>query len=168
MPPDLDAAIREALCACFPADREAFSRTRAWHGSSPDWSVVVMDDNGVIAHAGVVERKILIGSEKVLVSGVQNVFVMPDLRGRGLFRSVMSAVTEEASRRTCDLGMLFCTTDIAPLYERLGWQTAAGRKVTRIEEGRLLPLPENNIMMFEPIRLSDLPSGDVALQGNDW
>jgi GNAT superfamily N-acetyltransferase len=42
MPADLDQRIRDGLCSCFPADRAVFSRTRAWHGSAPLYSVVLL------------------------------------------------------------------------------------------------------------------------------
>jgi len=40
--PDLDAAIRRTLVTCFPRDVEFFSRSRAWHGSAPSFTAVVM------------------------------------------------------------------------------------------------------------------------------
>ncbi len=164
----LDAAIRESLCACFPADREAFSHSRAWHGSGPAWSVLIERDGIVIAHAGVVDRTILAGGQRVRVAGVQNVFVLPEHRGCGLFRRIMSTVREEGRRRGCELGMLFCIHDIGILYERLGWRFIE-RDVTRIDEnGCPQPLPEKNLIMIEPLSRTDLPPGDLLLQGNDW
>jgi hypothetical protein len=79
--PAQDASIRSGLCLCFPPDREVFSRTRAWHGSRPTWSVLVEQEGLVVAHAGMVERGILVGRERVAIAGVQNAFVLPEHRG---------------------------------------------------------------------------------------
>ncbi len=119
--PAQDAAIRAGLCVCFPPDREVFSRTRAWHGSCPAWSVLVTCEDSLVAHAGIVERQILVGQERVWIAGVQNVFVLPEHRGLGLFRQVMSAALEEARQRGLDFSLLFCAPDIGRKYARQGW-----------------------------------------------
>jgi GNAT superfamily N-acetyltransferase len=167
--PDEDAAIRAALCLCFPPDREVFSQTRAWHGSRPTWSVLVDDGACIVAHAGIVEREVLFGAERVRVAGIQNVFVLPECRGKGWFQQVMSAAMEEALRRELDLGLLFCSREIAAKYARIEWRLLEGRNVTRInEEGRDEPLPAKNVTMVYPLHRLDTPSGDIHLLGNDW
>ncbi len=167
--PAQDAAIRAGLCTCFPPDREVFSRTRAWHGTPPAWTVLATCEDAIVAHAGIVERQILVGEERVRIAGVQNVFVLPEHRGSGLFRLVMSAALEEARRRGLDFGLLFCTPEIGRKYARQGWQRLDDRSVTRIDEhGRPQPLPQKNVTMFYPLAGRSMPSGDLHLLGNDW
>lgn len=164
-----DAAIRAALCRCFPADISVFSQTRAWHGSLPAWSVVVECQGQIIANLGVVERKIRIGHEEFLAGGIQNVLVLPEHRKKHLFRQIMTVAVQESIRRNLDLGILFCTSNLVPLYAALRWQPAPGRNVTRIDENGLpQPLPSKNVTMFYPLHRFDIPPGDLHLQGNDW
>ncbi len=167
--PAEDAAIRAGLCLCFPPDREVFSQTRAWHGTPPTWSVLMESHDRIVAHAAIVERQILVGAEKARVAGVLNVFVLPDCRGQGLFRQVMSTAMDEAHRRALDFGLLFCTPEIGAKYERLQWRLLSGRRVTRIDEqGQPQPLPAKNVTMFYPLRRFDVPAGNIHLLGNDW
>jgi GNAT superfamily N-acetyltransferase len=167
--PSQDEAIRAGLCTCFPPDREVFNRTRAWHGSHPAWSVLVEHEDSVVAHAGIVERNILVGLERVSVAGVQNVFVLAEFRGRGLFREVMSVALDEARRRGLEFGLLFCAPDIGRKYTRQGWQLLDKRSVTRIDEqGCPQPLPAKNVTMFYPLSGRSMPPGDLHLSGNDW
>lgn len=169
MSPAEDAAIRAGLCQCFPPDESVFSQTRAWHGSYPTWSVLVEQEGCIVAHAGIVERDVLFGVERVRVAGIQNVFVLPELRGGRLFRQVMSAAMEEALRRDLDLGLLFCTPDIGRKYARLDWQLLEGRNATRInEDGIAEPLPAKNVAMIYPLHHRNAPPGDIDLLGNDW
>lgn len=164
-----DAAIRAALCECFPVDREIFAATRSWHGTYPTWSVLVEHEGHVIAHGGIVEREILVGAERVRAAGVQNVLVVPEHRKSNLFRQIMSAAMEESFRRELDLGLLFCTRDLARVYGWLRWRLLEGRQVIRVDEsGRFQPLPEKNVTMFYPLRRPDIPPGDIHLLGNDW
>lgn len=168
----LDAAIREALCGCFPKDKEVFSKTRAWHGSGPLWSIVIEEDSQVTAHCGVVDRTIKAGNRQVHVAGIQNVFVRPSNRGKGLCKQVIRAAMAEASRRGYDCGLLFCEQVIEKIYSRSGWITirpAGSEEVIRVDEkGREVPIVATNVTMYYPIRLKNFPAGRIHLQGNDW
>lgn len=166
-----DDAIRASLCRCFPADQESFRKTRAWHGVRPAWSVVVDHEGLVLAHVGIVEREIqILGSDdRLRVAGIQNVLVLPEHRKTGLFRQVMTAAMDEASRRELDVGLLFCLPDLVEKYARLGWRLLEPRNVIRIDEnGQAQSLPSKNLTMVHPLRRADLPPGDIHLQGNDW
>ena len=66
----LDKSIKNGLRACFPPDKEIFSKSRFWHGTAPAWSVLIEEDSEVLAHVGIVERKIRVGNEQVSVAGV--------------------------------------------------------------------------------------------------
>lgn len=170
MPLELDEKIRHGLVACFPADAEVFSRTRAWHGSAPAWSVLLLDAAHVVAHCGVVERSIRVGDVPLLIGGIQNVFVLPALRGQGLCDIVMRASMSEAMRRGYDCGLLFCTPALEKTYSRVGWKSLGDeREVTRIDEsGDEVPIPEKNIAMYHALKRPEFPLGTIHLQGNDW
>ena len=113
--------------------------------------------------------QILVGQVRVWVAGIQNVFVLPECRGSGLFRQVMSAALEEARERGMEFGLLFCSPDIGQKYARQGWQLLEDRRVTRVdEEGQSRPLPPKNVTMFYPLGGRGLPLGDLHLLGNDW
>ena len=194
MPPELDAAIRAGLCACFPKDREHFAAGRDWHGSRPAFSAVVQEGVSVvasqtrqttasgqttapgadspaqvIAHAGVVDRVIEAGGVPLRVAGVQNVFVVPARRGTGLVHRVMKAAMAEAARRGLDCGLLFCSPALVKVYARTGWRPLPPAPITRVDAaGRELPLPAGNVAMFFPLARADFPPGDIHLRGNDW
>jgi amino acid transporter/GNAT superfamily N-acetyltransferase len=163
IPPSLDEQIRAGSCLCFPADVATFSKSRAWHGSTPEYSVFVRDAERVIAHAGIVNRTITVGGAPLRVAGVQNVFVLPEYRGKGLSDLVLGAAMAEAMRRGFDYGMLFCLPSLAKVYARCGWQDLGEREVVRVEDGRELPLPEKNIAMFYPLRATSFPEGLIHL-----
>jgi len=166
----LDQAIRDGLCRCFPDDCEVFSRTRAWHGSGPAWSVVVEGDDGrVIAHVGIVDRTITAGGQPVRVAGIQNVFVVPEGRGKGLCDLVMNAAMVEAGRRGFDVGLLYCVPNLEKVYARCGWRLLPRERIIRVDEnGKEIALPEKNIAMFHPLKLAVFPTGEIHLRGNDW
>jgi GNAT superfamily N-acetyltransferase len=168
MPPGLDAEIRSGLCRCFPPDVAVYSHTRAWHGSPPEYSLVVSDADRVLAHLGVVGRTIDVGGRPLRVAGVQNVYVLPEHRGAGLSQQLIEAAMAEADRRAFDCGLLFCMPALATVYAPCGWRLVSPRPITRVEAGQTLPLPGKNIAMFHPPRVAEFPDGPIDLRGNDW
>lgn len=170
MPVELDRQIRRVLCVCFPKDEGVFSKTRAWHGCAPAWSVVLEDAAGaILAHVGIVDRTVSVGRQSFRVGGVQNVLVMPEVRGQGLSDRVMTAAQAVMCCQGLDAGLLFCIPKLVGVYARTGWVTMSGLEVVRIDEtGSEVPLPEGNVAMWLPIRHAGVPEGRLHLNGNDW
>jgi len=166
---ELDLEIKEALCRCFPGDAEIFSRSRAWHGSAPAWSVIMVDNNRIAVHAGIVDRTVKVGETFVRVAGIQNVFVLPEYRGMGLCEKVMAAAMQEAEKRNFDAGLLYCVPKLEKVYAKCGWRLLPERKIIRIDENsKHIPLPAKNITMVFPLKVREFPDGIINLQGNDW
>ncbi len=167
--PDLEAAIRQSLVTCFPKDADFFSHSRAWHGSAPTFSAVILNGTQVIAHLGVVQREVTIGSTPANVAGIQNVAVLPDHRGRGLCRAMLATAMDEARRRQLDYGILFCVAASVPLYTRCGWRRLLDTPVVRVDtDGQEKPLVEGNLPMWLPLGKEKFPTGEIHLGGNDW
>ena len=166
---DLEAAIRQALVMCFPKDAEFFSHSRAWHGSVPAFSAVIVENKGVIAHLGVVLRRITVAGAPVSVAGIQNACVLPRYRGRGLCRWMLDAAMAEARDRGTEFGVLFCVANLVSVYERCGWKQLSDRSFVRVDsDGVEKPLVEGNLPMWLPLGGSEFPPGEVHLGGNDW
>ena len=167
--PDLEAAIRQTLVRCFPKDAEFFSRSRAWHGSAPSFSALAAEDERVIAHLGVVQRRITVGGSSVEVAGIQNVCVLNEYRGQGFCREMLAAAMAEAKSRGVDFGLLFCVAELVPVYERCGWKRLLDQPVVRVDSGGAeKPLVEGNLPMWLPLGEEEFPRGTVHLGGNDW
>ena len=165
---ELDAAIKQSLVACFPNNRDAFSRSRACRGTEPAFTVVIQDADNVIAHATVVDRVIKAAGERLRVAGVANVCVLPEHRGKGLSDRVLIVATQEARRQDFDCGLLFTGENIKKLYARNGWVQITGQRFIRIEDGGEIEIPAENVKMYYPLKRRNFPAGMVHLQGDKW
>lgn len=145
MTPSLDERIRAGLCACFPADVAAFRTTRAWHGSSPEFSVLLQEADRLIAHVGIVKRAIDVGSRPLLVAGVQNVFVLPERRGKNLSGLVLETAMAEARRRGCDCGLLFCVPPLESAYRRCRWRALGSARWSASRKAACCPFPARTL-----------------------
>lgn len=167
---DLDEQIRRGLCQCFPENTAIFSNTRAWHGSAPDWSVIMRDPSGrIIAHVGIVDRAIRVGTQSVRVGGIQNVFVLPEFRGQGLSDRVMEQAADVMLQQAMDFGLLFCLSGLVKVYQRTGWKLIEPVEIARIDEhGATLPISDGHVTMYLKLHDHVFPGGPILLQGNDW
>lgn len=164
-----DSKIREGLCECFPDDVSVFSTTRAWHGSSPHWTIIAEQEGEVAAHCAIVDRVIAVGNQNIRVAGIQNVFVRPNFRGAGLCNQIMSAATTHSLQQHFDCGLLFCIPCIESIYTQCGWRSLGTRDVIRIDSnGSEVQIAEKNIAMYIPLNRPDFPDGLIHLKGNDW
>ena len=169
MTPALDREIRDLLCTCFPKDVEVYSKTRAWNGYMPAWSVLLEDESRAVAHTGVMHKNIRVGDITIPVAGVFNVCVLPEYRGLGLSVRLMNAVEEEAAKRDRKYGFLFCKSWIEDVYRKSGWNRLEGRSITRVlDDGRAKGMRENIIAMYRRLGPDDFPPGPVHLLGNEW
>jgi len=170
---ELDRKIRKGLCTSFPQYADHFGETRSWHGVYPVSSVVGFSDDEnsrVIAHVGIVQRQILVNrNNKLVIFGIQNVFIHPDHRGSGLLGSLLNMVVEYVEDGSFDCGLLFCIPELERVYNRFSWKKINNPRIVKVDENDKEELiPEKNIAMFYPLRLTEFPEGDVNLQGNDW
>lgn len=176
MPADLDAIIRRNLCRAHPAGAETFKDSRSWHDSHPVYTIVLEEAGDVVAHVGVVERTIAVGDgrpegsgvAKLRSAGIQNVYVLPEFRGKGLSRPVMDLSMAEAGARGYEIGFLFCKPELEKVYVACGWINLGVRKIIRVDQGREIEMAGRNIAMFYPLSIKEFPEGIIHLRGNDW
>lgn len=168
--PRLDRAIREMLVVCFPADREYFQRQSWWH-CVPIYRVFGKNDkDSIVAHTAVVQRVVIVGPSlsKVRVAGVQGFCVLQDYRGTDISNKMMSVAMREGSRRGFDAGLLFCRKPLEKVYGGMGWSKLdASVYMAEEKKGKTL-IPARNITMFYPLRIKQLPAGEIDLAGIDW
>ena len=81
------------------------------------------------------------GAERVRAAGVQNVLVVPEHRKSDLFRQIMSVAMAEALRRQLDLGILFCTADLAQNLRLAGMAIVKGSKRRSRRRAGPFPVP---------------------------
>ncbi len=167
--PELDSAIKQTLCTCFPKDQAVFSRTRAWNGNEPVWTFYVQEDDQIVGHLSFSDQHIRAGNESCQVAGVQNVCVQPEYRGRGFSGQLCQAAMQKGRELQYDFGMLFTSPPLVKLYAAAGWQPVTASSLLQLDEtGREVPIPDNQIPMYYPLLRQIFPSGVIHLQTRIW
>ncbi len=115
-------AIRELLVSSFPENATAFSAT-SYLGARPEYRLWLEDTQGeILAHLDFERRLVGVGADEVLVAGIGEVAVRPDLQGRGLGRALMQELRRVLAVDTpAQFGLLYCLEEVAGFYARTGW-----------------------------------------------
>ncbi len=135
-----------------------------WEHALGGVHAVVLDDDEVVGHASVVQRRLLHGGRALRTGYVEGVGVRADRRRRGHGTAMMTAL-ERVVRGAYDLGALGATDEAVDFYLSRGWLrwqgpafalTPAGVVRTQSEEGWIFVLP--GLVPLDP-------SGDLTC---DW
>jgi aminoglycoside 2'-N-acetyltransferase I len=144
--------------------------------SDHDWEhalggvhALVWEDDELIGHASVVQRRLLHAGRALRAGYVEGVAVRADRRGRGHAGAMMDAL-ERVVRGAYDLGALGATDAAVPLYAGRGWQlwrgplsalTPDGVVPTPDEDGSVYVLPGEAPLDLDGELTCDWRDGDV-------
>ncbi len=148
---------------------------QSWGGIAEDLSwadkdrhVGVRDADGeLLAIAGAVVADVAVGGgEAFPVVGIGAVIVTPRARGQGLARVVVEEILRVAQRLGPAHAMLFCRSELIPLYERLGFAAITAPVSAEQPTGRIvMPLAA----MWRPLAPDAVwPDGTVQVLGEPF
>jgi len=152
--PDLRLVHTSALDA---EDLEAVRRMRIeafagefgdddWEHSRGGMHVLAQEDGAIVAHAAVVQRRLLYGGRALRAGYVEGVAVRADQRRRGLGVALMTAL-DAILRGAYDIGALGATDAAIPLYEAHGWRRWRGPLSALTPDG-IVPTPDSAGAVF--------------------
>ena len=166
---DLDAATLRAARDLLEAVFEGDMTDHDWEHALGGVHALVWEEDELIGHASVVQRRLLHGGRALRTGYVEGVGVRADRRRRGHAAAMMEAL-ERIVRGGHDLGALGATDAAADFYAGRGWRlwrgptsalTPSGVTRTPEEDGGVYVLP-----LAVPLDLSgeltcDWRDGDV-------
>ncbi|MDT5015358.1 MAG: aminoglycoside 2-N-acetyltransferase [Mycobacterium sp.] len=91
-----------------------------WENSLGGMHALILDRGAPIAHAAVVQRRLLYRGVALRCGYVEGVAVREDWRGQGLAQALMDAV-EQVARGAYQIGALNATEAGRPIYTSRGW-----------------------------------------------
>ena len=165
---DANHVIRLAAAHLSASEREA---TRSLtpdppvpSGPAMTWSVLAKPDQRVVAHTGILYRVIRVGDVWVPVGGLSNVMTLPEARGRGYARAVVSSAAAFVGVWLwAPFAVVLCAPECAAFYQALGWRET--NAPISCEQQALL----NRVAMVLPCQgEADWPSGPIDLCGAPW
>ncbi len=142
------------------------------HFDETDWEhtlgglhALVAEDDTIVAHGAVVQRRLLHGDRALRTGYVEGVAVRADRRRRGYGRAVMSSLDGVISA-AYELGALSAAdVDAAGLYRSLGWRCWEGRTWVIAPDGLRRTPDDDRSTYVLPLGAELHVAGDLAC---DW
>ena len=136
----------------------------AWEHCLGGMHATIWEGGEVVAHASVVQRRLLHGGQALRTGYVEAVAVRADRRRRGYGRVVMERLGE-VIRGAYEVGGLGAGEPAATLYRSLGWRAWEGRTWVLGPEGLArTPKDDGGVYVLPVTAMLDL-AGDLAC---DW
>jgi aminoglycoside 2'-N-acetyltransferase I len=166
---DLDAATLRAARALLDAVFPGEMSDHDWEHALGGVHALAWEDNELIGHASVVQRRLLHSGRALRAGYVEGVGVSEHRRGQGHGAAMMAAV-ERVIRSAYDLGGLGSTDEAAGFYAARGWRqwqgptsalTPAGIVRTQAEDGGIYVLPVAVPLDLSGPLVCDWRDGDV-------
>jgi aminoglycoside 2'-N-acetyltransferase I len=140
-----------------------------WEHALGGMHALICHHGALIAHAAVVQRRLLHRGVALRCGYVEAVAVHPEWRGQGLGAAVMAAA-EQVIRGAYSLGALSSSSQAQSFYAARGWLywlgatsvlAPGGRTRTPDDDGTILVLPNNIDVDLSGDLVCDWRNGDV-------
>ena len=162
-------AIRGLLRAAFAGDGDGFTEDD-WAHTTGGVHVVLDDGAEILAHAALVERRLVVDGHPLRTGYVEGVATAPARQGHGFGTLVMREVGSVIAE-AFEFGAL--STGRARFYERLGWRRWTGPTSVDTPTG-LVPTPDDDggiLYLVTPQTPAVDPDGPItcdARPGDPW
>ena len=166
---DLDSDTRQRVCQmvteAFAGD---FSETD-WEHALGGMHAVIWRHNAIIAHAAVVQRRLVYRGSALRCGYVEGVAVREDCRGQGMVHALLDAV-EQVMRGAYQVGALSSSIRARRMYATRGWLpwhgptsvlTPTGPTRTPEDDGTVFVLPVGISLDTSAELMCDWRAGDV-------
>jgi predicted GNAT family N-acyltransferase len=160
-------ALERLWSAVYPPEVLATLPSRSLTWAPPQWSVLVWDQDELVARVGLVVREIDQDGVIKRIGGIGGVMTHPARRGQGL---AGLALQEAVQRFNVDFqvafALLFCGSQLIAFYERYGWKPFLGELFVEQPQSRIA-FSDHNPMVFD-IREPAPLQGTIDLRGLPW
>ena len=159
--------LQQLRAAVYPPEVIATLPGRFFTWASPQWSVLLWEQDDLVSRAGLLIREILQDSVTKRIGGIGGVMTQPLKQGQGW----ASRVLREAAQRfdtelNAAYALLFCRPHLVEFYKRLSWKPFQGEVYVQQPEGRV-EFSANGVMVLD-VKEPAPRAGSLDLNGLPW
>jgi aminoglycoside 2'-N-acetyltransferase I len=162
---DLDAATLRAIRALMDRAFEGDFDDHDWDHALGGLHALVWEDGELVAHASLVQRRLLHGGRALRAGYVEAVAVDPRRRRHGYGAEVMAPL-ERVIRGAYEVGGLAASEMALRFYAALGWQRWEG-PTSALTPGGVIPTPDDDGIFVLPVTAELDRSGELTCDYRD-
>ena len=160
-------SLKQLRTAVYPAAMLATLIGTQFTWASPQWSVLVWDENELVSRVGLVLREIVSNGETKSIGGIGGVMTHPERQSKGYASEAMrEAVKIFLEEWKVAYALLFCGSRVIEFYKRLQWTPFEGQIFVEQPKGRI-EFTVNTAMVLDIKEVAPL-NGTLDLNGLPW
>ena len=160
-------SLKQLRTIVYPAAVLATLIGKDYTWASPQWSVLVWEENELVSRVGLVVREIISNSENKTIGGVGGVMTHPERQSKGYASEAMrEAVRIFREEWQVAYALLFCGSRLIEFYKRLQWKPFEGQVFVQQLRGKV-EFSANNAMVLDVKEQAPL-NGSLDLNGLPW
>ena len=160
-------AFTQLRAAVYPPEVIATLPGRFFSWASPQWSILLWDQDELVTRIGLIRREILSDGVAKSIGGIGGVMTHPARQGQGL---ASQAMREASKYFDTDLNvsyaLLFCRPHLVEFYKRLMWKSFQGKVFVEQPQGEV-EFSANGAMVLDVREQAPL-NGVLNLNGLPW
>jgi predicted acetyltransferase len=132
----------------------------------PDWAVMVWEDEEMVSNIHIIQRTARVGGEMLKLGGIGNVATKVEWRQRGYASAALKVAQDFLhDPLQVDFGLMVTTEEMAPHYNKFGWNLVAHSVLIEQPQGNTRL---NYEVMVLPVCKQDWSTGEIDLCGLPW
>src|SRR5689334_4544344 len=160
-------SLKQLRAAVYPAAVLATLIGKDYTWASPQWSILVWDEDKLVSRVGLVVREIISNGETKVIGGIGGVMTHPERQDKGHATEAMrEAVRLFNEEFKVSYALLFCTSRLIEFYKRLQWEPFEGQVFVQQLRGKI-EFSVNNAMVLDVKEQAPL-NGSLDLNGLPW
>ena len=161
---DLDTETRQHVCQMVTTAFAGGFTENDWEHALGGMHALIWRHGAIIAHAAVVQRRLLYRGTALRCGYVEGVAVREDCRGQGLVHALLDGV-EQVVRGAYQVGALSSSTRARGLYAARGWLPWGGPTSVLAPNGPARTPDDDGTIYVLPVGISLDTSADLMC---DW
>jgi predicted GNAT family N-acyltransferase len=160
-------SFKQLRAAVYPPEVLATLPGTQFEWASPQWSILVWDQDELVSRVGLVRRQILRNGETKLIGGVGGVMTHPQKQGQGYAGQAMREAAQLfAAEFDVAFALLFCRPHLVKFYTGLGWKSFEGQIFVEQSQAKV-EFSANGAMVLD-VRERAPMDGILDLNGLPW
>ncbi|MFH0730231.1 MAG: GNAT family N-acetyltransferase [Pseudomonadota bacterium] len=160
-------ALNQLRAAVYPSEVIATLPGRFFSWASPQWSILLWDQDELVTRVGLVAREIRNDGMIKKIGGVGGVMTHPAKRSQGLASQAMCEASKHfATDLNVSYALLFCRPHLMEFYKRLMWKPFQGKVFVQQPQGKV-EFSTNGPMVLDVKEQSPL-NNVLDLNGLPW
>ena len=160
-------SFKQLRAAVYPPEVLAALPGIRFSWASPQWSILVWDQDELVSRVGLLTREAISNGEIKIIGGIGGVMTDPQRQGKGYASLAMrEASSIFDSQFNAAFALLFCRPHLVEFYKRLLWEPFQGRVFVEQPQGKI-EFSANGAMVLDVKERAPL-GGSLDLNGLPW